>query len=295
MGKAEGFLAKAKISVMVTITVFLTGCGGGSGGSGDPAEQVDSSGFEVPSASGDDGLDKVISLLNVKNQSHASNGVSGAITDTRSELAKSTGCLSGTTRSRSDFSSASSITNDQVCAENECASAGKNSLLVTQPDRPDVRRDTVFFFDGTIEVASNANEFEVKATREQSCSLEGPTPSADFPSSIEGVYKGFVYQRENQSLNRSSLITLDCADNECVVQGDVAVDDNLTLEPEGAGAAKFMWEDLSLKLASGEPQKRFNGIFSASQQGDFIGGVGIPLDGSPICSRDCVTIALEKQ
>jgi hypothetical protein len=281
-----------KILIASAFAFTLTACGGG--GSGGSTNDDTSSGFTVPSASGGDGLDKVISLLNIQDETQVHHSVGGSLSSNRGELIRGVGCSSSTSRNRNEFNQASSITNNQVCVGTECATAKNNSLLVTDAATPDVRSDTIFFFGGTVEMTSNATLFEVEAGREQICDSEGPAPDSQFPTAIEGEYKGFIYRRNGEQLDRSEVLTLDCTANECEVSGDVVVDSNITLKPEG-GEPGFIWEGLSIKFAPGEAQKRFNAIFSASPGGDVLGGVGIPIDGSPICSRDCVTLALQRQ
>lgn len=276
------------------LALTLTACGGG--GSGGSGNNDTSSGFSVPSATGGDGLDKVLSLLNVQSQSQVYHGIGGSLTSNRSELTRSVGCSSGFSKSRNDYPQAATITNNSVCIGTECATANNNSLMVTDAENPDIRFDTIFFYGGTVEVASNATLFEAEAGREQACSIDGPTPDADFPVTINGTYKGFVYRRQGDQLNRSDSFTLDCANNECSVEGNIIANDNVTLEPEGSAAPEFIWETIPIKFTSDEAQVRYNAILSASPEGNVLGGVGIPIyDGSTVCSRDCVTIALQRQ
>ncbi|WP_143151159.1 hypothetical protein [Marinobacter nauticus] len=281
-----------RIFGVVIVSLAISACGGGGGSS---LEKEESSGFSVPTATGSDGLDKAISLMNVQSNSQVFHGVGGSVNSTRGELSNSVGCSEGERVSRRDFPQATSITSDQVCFGTECATSQNNSYLVTDAAAPDIRFDYVYFFGSSLEVAMDTSRFEIDAGRDQSCNIDGPTPAANFPTSIDGTYKGFVYRRNGDSLDRSSAITLSCTESICSVDSDVIVADTIELAPEGTPQPRFIWESISIRFANGEAQKRYNGILSASPGGDIVGGVGIPLDQFRACYEDCVTIALEKQ
>lgn len=276
-----------KIIGVAAIGLTLSACGGGSSSSGGG----DSAGFSVPKASGSDGLDKVISLRNVQSNSQAFLSVGGSVNSTRRELSRGVGCSGGGTVSRNDFPQVSSITSDQVCFGTECATSRNNSFLVTDASAPDIRFDNIYFFGSSLEVAMNTNRFEIDAGRDQSCNLDGPTPDEDFPTAINGTYKGFVYKRNGDALDRSASITLSCSDSTCSTESEVIAGDSIQLLPE----VSFIWESLSIRFRAGEAQKRYNAILSASPGGEIVGGVGIPLDQFNSCYEDCVTIAFEKQ
>jgi hypothetical protein len=284
-------------SIMAVIAGFtLSACGGGGDGGGISTPPEDSGDtFAVPEASGSDGLDKFISLRNVQSDSQIFNGVGGSVESTRSELTRSVGCSEGGTVSRADFTQASSISSNQVCFGTECATSQNNSYLVSDSATPDIRFDYIYFFGSSLEIAMNATRFEVNAGYDQACSLDGSTPEASSPASVEGTYKGFIYRRNGQSLDRSGEITLACSDNSCSVESDVITDEALQLTPEGNSEPKFIWEDISIRFKPDEPQQRTNAVMAISSGGEIIGGVGIPLDQFSTCYADCMTIALQKQ
>ena len=270
--------------LLAIVIGMLSACGGGGSGGSDG---ISSGGdFSVPNARGNDGIDKFISLDN------RYDNLFGQLITVNSRRfpasVDSTGyvCVESQNLSRSDFDGVSSIENNSFCVGSVCVHVQGNNYLISDTEDPDYREDVISFNSGQAAIIFDG-AIDVEATILADCDGDSSDPHVPFayPESINGEYKGYVYTRDGIGLNRSSLVTFNCNQGNCVASGD-AIQGEVILEivDENSILASLVYDG-----------QEYDVFMATDASATILSGMGVPSGGTTTCYLDCISLGFEKQ